>query len=1710
MAEQVQAKSSPPPTSPPVQPEIGWKGAQREGEVVRHRWQRDWTTHTSRSLQSREHWRRIRILTALGGSMLLFGLLMYYLLYFPVRVPMVTLVVTDYAWPLPPNAWAHEDRDALKKLDDPGRQTFQVSDGSSSWRTQQRGLLHLEEQLREFAPQANRAGLLVLYISMHGAVNDYGEPCLLTRESSPIDSATWLPLRVILERIRSADNLSMSVRKLVILDCNRQLTNWNSGQLYNGFAERLPQLLKDADVPNLVVLNSTGPGQQSATSADLGGSVFGHFLHLGLAGEADLAAEGGNRNGRVSLRELASYLESHVSHWTSHFYGASQQPMLVPADTEDFDVAWRLNHNSLRQLANTSRQSQAQPPVSSDERNSLWRRRDELWSAQPYRFDPLAWRNFEHQLLWLEQLARSGPGYEALAAKVFQEASRRCDQMEAELSQARMQPSLLKYVQAFAERPLELPRELPSHSLPLAGYLGRFDVNTLSQAKGEWNSLLAGPSVTAIQDVLQRLQSDDLRQPLSEAQYLTFLSRYDLATLWTGTPTIRRALQLRDHAQRMDAPPDQGALPGDERAHYWIRADLDIADQRRREAEDRLLSAASPDDALLEDLFSSNLYEQAKNELDTISQALAHRDEAWARVVYWAQWLARPQLRASDQDAANHLISHSLLPLLETLHDFDEAIVRRELDAIADEQHAQWSSASLARELDQRMNAMQEICQQEFLGLLEPSTRDARKIQNIDQWLALPLCSWDQRTTLLIERQAIMEGLRNSFDSVPASRRVPTSRQVPVRQAGDDTSESLSNPDSSFEEDLGVSHLSRMASAWPSHPVRLILNLSRDSSPPTGNVDLQGQQKTTADLLDKFRDLGTETRRRFRMLAQDEFIYGNLEHENSGEPSAVSPGTEVSGRDAELSLEACCRAESRLRSAASFWFPSPLDDPIHRLRRRDLQHLLVWNSRRILEDSWGSAGMATAPFFVTVARNYLQGAERLIPPSPSLKDQIDLISQRIKERQQLLSQAFIVTASDILYVDSATTTTTRTILRSGPTSRGDSPGIPVGDIVSFLRDEHGRFPETTRLLPTSVLDKGESEIAHWDFVLPGASLADRGPKIEAITTFRGNEYRAPLLLRLLGGRRVAVDLPPPGPSEITLQGAPRRRASIQFILDCSQSMAELENVEAPGPGPTNRRPRMDLARNALEALLQQLAAEQQHHVGVRFFGHRVGWSVVESGKLLRQNRYIGEIPEGLQPFEDVELVLPPGRFDEAALGTVMRSLRSVQPWGETPLYLSLIAALEDFSREDSEAERSIVVITDGLNYQFNPLREQAKVAADVLAAAEGKRTAIHIIGFGIPAQEQAEAQSEFSMIAEATGGSYLPATNASLLLRLLQDLLRPSEVHLLSDVGTLIDRADVGTTLRVQPTPPLPQRYFLSFESLMMPLDLRGGERVQLQVSADRSRLESLRMGSENLPQKRFTAPRSDVLGTEPIGVLAMAHRPVRDETGVRFTVSLQREDRSFLSRPAEVWGEIRPLLPSNSSPEVESEADYVFYDTVYAADQPNPVLHWFAEGWPTDAQQAEIRLWCRPIQDATPNDSVSLQEIADQVPQQGTGFMRPDVPHVSFQARTIVAGDRLLPLRVVVIERHPSGESDVGDWRIDLQPSPRKIERRLDPAQNVALHTFYFEGSDPRDLRGHELRFTSKSRFIEDAWYLPEPIVVNIADRSDLLQLSPAPLAPP
>ncbi|MEK6237466.1 MAG: VWA domain-containing protein, partial [Planctomycetales bacterium] len=348
---------------------------------------------------------------------------------------------------------------------------------------------------------------------------------------------------------------------------------------------------------------------------------------------------------------------------------------------------------------------------------------------------------------------------------------------------------------------------------------------------------------------------------------------------------------------------------------------------------------------------------------------------------------------------------------------------------------------------------------------------------------------------------------------------------------------------------------------------------------------------------------------------------------------------------------------------------------------------------------------------------------------------------------------------------------------------GSSPNSPPGRAAYFVQDPKGptlavkdsdrnpvRRMELALPFPTDPESGKPSTIIKREYFLTPADLDNR-PALDGVALFRGHRYAGRFHANPTTGAEVIYQAPPYLDPMITASGKARKRGSVIFVLDCSWTMNEPANrLEAAGDAGKGPR-RIDVAKQALKAMLTQLGAQGDHDVGIRFFGHRRARNLDSPDEILDQSNYGREIPQDVLPSEDVEEIIPLGRFTRPQANAAIGLLETVKGWGETPLFLSLLLSLGDFP-PDQDAVQSIVVITDGKNYQFNSPDPTTRNA--VLSALDKRNVPVNIIGFETPAEERAETLREWNAIASQSGGKVYEVHDATTLIRTLREALGPN------------------------------------------------------------------------------------------------------------------------------------------------------------------------------------------------------------------------------------------------------------------------------------------------------------------------------------------------
>lgn len=195
------------------------------------------------------------------------------------------------------------------------------------------------------------------------------------------------------------------------------------------------------------------------------------------------------------------------------------------------------------------------------------------------------------------------------------------------------------------------------------------------------------------------------------------------------------------------------------------------------------------------------------------------------------------------------------------------------------------------------------------------------------------------------------------------------------------------------------------------------------------------------------------------------------------------------------------------------------------------------------------------------------------------------------------------------------------------------------------------------------------------------------------------------------------------------------KTDIEFILDASGSM------RAAMGGKTQ----MDVAKESIRSALELLPSDV--FVALRVYAHRV------------------EQADKVGSCQDTELMIPFSPLDKAAFTA---RLMAIQPKGYTPIGYSLREAGKDLSAGGvREADRVLILVSDG---EETCGTDPVQVVKDL--QAQGIKFKLHAVGFNVDARAQAQLKS----IAQAGGGQYYDARDASGLAHSLKDITQKALV----------------------------------------------------------------------------------------------------------------------------------------------------------------------------------------------------------------------------------------------------------------------------------------------------------------------------------------------
>jgi hypothetical protein len=187
-------------------------------------------------------------------------------------------------------------------------------------------------------PDQVAARPLVLHVTALATTRDK-TVYLLPGDARPGEPSTWVPVADVLDAFAA----SPAEKKFLILDLAHPVADPFGGTLRDDAASRLHDLLearaKAGSLP-FPVLTACAPGEASLPADAERGSGFAVYLADGLRGAADgyqdNRTDAKDKDGKVSVRELARFVAARVARWARLAHDRPQTPQLYGTDSGDF------------------------------------------------------------------------------------------------------------------------------------------------------------------------------------------------------------------------------------------------------------------------------------------------------------------------------------------------------------------------------------------------------------------------------------------------------------------------------------------------------------------------------------------------------------------------------------------------------------------------------------------------------------------------------------------------------------------------------------------------------------------------------------------------------------------------------------------------------------------------------------------------------------------------------------------------------------------------------------------------------------------------------------------------------------------------------------------------------------------------------------------------------------------------------------------------------------------------------------------------------------------------------------------------------------------------------------------------------------------------------------------------------------------------------
>ncbi|MCE9562688.1 MAG: VWA domain-containing protein [Planctomycetes bacterium] len=1371
----------------------------------------------------------------------------------------------------------------------------------------------------------------LVYFALHGGADAAGPYLIYDDADARMVDQSILRVRAVIARLAS---LPPNHAKVLVFDATHQRVDPQRGMFWNDFARSLATLDAEiAAVPNLVVISASGPDERSWAIPEYGESAFGYFLRKGLSGDiGDLAGDS-----VVTLDEAFTATGKRLQNWARANRGINQRPVMLPSGDEGMRRASRIH---LGPRVTIPEPALSPPAPLPPEVSAAWTTAEGFASQSypPGSYAPIEWRRYLELLLRYEHLVEADDHESAIHVRT----------------------SIRKLEEVFHAGPVENLGSL-GLALPMPAAIGipiepseaarrlatEIRDATPAEATKKWQAAMASLHGNPRAEVLLRLgtarlileqATEDpgfrrkqaipllgvLMPPVvvapAEVTFLRLTNR-DLPAPGPPEDVLRQALETQILAQRVAIGSRSDASGYAERIAPFTRYGVGVGDRARLPAQDLLLSPDPTKWAESRTGFTraTEAYREAARIGNSVAIALAARDRVFAILPFLARTIAsRQRPPAPDEQQRWEQSLTTAEDVWADANKLDEDIRAASIASDPHERTAGFAarSANINRRLDGLMSDL--ITRSEHLcGVDLPSVwRDA------DDSLSVPFLSADLRSRLIANKRAVSWRFltQGSGDVLP-----------PVSDA--------------------------TMSGW-----------AVDESQRTGRLILSAVGRVRFDRFAGAIDDGYEV---------TEFRLRSFPAEPEGWKSRIAAGAafvrrfdaapaalaklleEAAARTGDGPLGPLAEADSLARVLPPSIAPQEADDPTAMCRTAYLGRLLTNLAHRTWEEHWFSADLADEPYYRRAGRVFVTDAAVGGDPAAVRK-----VREKLAQPGGLAVR--FEDSSGLVLTTEAEVTTTGTL---GPD--GEKPAIPKGWAVwrvdpatglGWAGTAGGPAPLGVGDTPVSLVIPLRNELLKPSEEQQPTTPAPVRSQVGVYAMFRGQRITNALPVTVYPRPIITEnEFPPPQRASLAIRATPTiiekygaSTGSVVFVLDCSGSMGPAEGEQF---GPTTK---FAQAIKVLEEVLQDIP--QGTTVSVWAFGQAVG-----PGKSVDDAE------------QTISRIIPPTKWDPAdvkATETLLKRVRypALEPWNESPVLRAMLEAKADLVK--AIGYKTMIVLTDGADNRYEKdlvVNPKGKAVPAVLRDEfRGSGIAVHVVGFRLPADEEAIVRKQFEALKELDPpGSFTPAEDVkSLEVALRRALRRTVRYQILSpenvllpgipDTGLAVGIAGGGDRWYTPGLLPGAEKVrILASPYLVREVDLAAGDRLLLDLreTSDGLRVGRAEYAANDFPGRpwavgrdwRLTVAQNQRVG---IGMSALCFMERKYDPAERTLIQ---------PRPKQVWFDLRPAGDKHAPIAVTWAHTPGYPAAAWTVDSP---------GWPDRADGGPSRpvlsAWWNPDQEPT------------------------------------------------------------------------------------------------------------------------------------------------